>query len=121
MESVEEMVAAVETPPPPAGGSGGGTGKSGGGGGTDAARISEVKSWLMAQFEAVGREVPDFEYTPRSVAHLHAIASLSQARTRAASIVASDLRQKASEYRSQGPPPNLTMKSFFFFYRCFFP
>lgn len=114
-------MAAVETPPPPAGGSGGGTGKSGGGGGTDAARISEVKSWLMAQFEAVGREVPDFEYTPRSVAHLHAIASLSQARTRAASIVASDLRQKASEYRSQGPPPNLTMKSFFFFYRCFFP
>ncbi|XP_078437979.1 HAUS augmin-like complex subunit [Wolffia australiana] len=67
----------------------------------DAARISEVKAWLAAQFEAVGRDVPDFEYTPRSVAHLHAIASLSQARSRAASIVASDLRQKASEYRSQ--------------------
>jgi HAUS augmin-like complex subunit 1 len=35
------------------------------------------------------------------VSHLHAIATVSQARTQAATIVAGDLRQKASEYRSQ--------------------
>ncbi|KAG1326900.1 AUGMIN subunit 1 [Cocos nucifera] len=76
--------------------------KSGGGGGSsDAARIAEVKAWLASQFESAGRELPEFEYTPRSVAHLHALASLSQARTRAASIVAADLRLKASEYRAQ--------------------
>lgn len=69
---------------------------------TDASRIAEVKAWLASQFEAVGRDVPPFEYTPRSVAHLHALAFLSQAHSRAASIVAADLRIKASEYRAEG-------------------
>ncbi|KAI0501768.1 hypothetical protein KFK09_016713 [Dendrobium nobile] len=68
---------------------------------SDAVRINEVKVWLTAQFEAAGREVPEFEYTPRSVAQLHALATLSQSRSRAASIVADDLRLKATEYRAQ--------------------
>ncbi|KAL0914852.1 hypothetical protein M5K25_015236 [Dendrobium thyrsiflorum] len=68
---------------------------------SDAVRINEVKAWLTAQFEAAGREVPEFEYTPRSVAQLHALATLSQSRSRAASIVADDLRLKATEYRAQ--------------------
>ncbi|KAL3625572.1 AUGMIN subunit 1 [Castilleja foliolosa] len=69
--------------------------------GFDANRIAEVKAWLVSQFDAVGKDVPDFEYTPRSIAHLHNIASLSQAKTQAATIVANDFRQKAAEYRSQ--------------------
>ncbi|XAR68433.1 hypothetical protein NMG60_11003542 [Bertholletia excelsa] len=69
--------------------------------GLDATRISEVKAWLAAQFEAAGKDVPDFEYTPRSVAHLHDLATVSQAKTQAAGIVANDFRQKAAEYRSQ--------------------
>ncbi|KAJ4967252.1 hypothetical protein NE237_019101 [Protea cynaroides] len=69
--------------------------------GFDAARIAEVKAWLASQFDAVGKEVPEFEYTPRSIAHLHNIATISQAKSQAAGIVASDLRQKAAEYRSQ--------------------
>ena len=73
------------------------------GGGSDAARIAEVKAWLAAQFDAAGKEVPDFEYTPRSIAHLYNLATVSQAKTQAANIVANDFRQKASEYRSQGP------------------
>ncbi|XP_020594424.1 AUGMIN subunit 1-like [Phalaenopsis equestris] len=68
---------------------------------SDAVRITEVKSWLSSQFEAAGREVPEFEYTPRSVSQLHALATLSQSRSRAASIVADDLRLKAAEYRAQ--------------------
>ncbi|OMO57236.1 HAUS augmin-like complex subunit 1 [Corchorus capsularis] len=71
------------------------------GGGSDAARISEVKAWLAAQFESAGKEVPDFEYTPRSIAHLHNLATVSQAKSQAANIVANDFRQKAAEYRSQ--------------------
>eukprot|EP00253_Pinus_taeda_P026449 PITA_26449 len=67
----------------------------------DAAHIADVKAWLNSTFDAADREVPEFEYTPRTVAHLHAIATVSQARTQAATIVAGDLRQKASEYRSQ--------------------
>ncbi|KAG9450319.1 hypothetical protein H6P81_010284 [Aristolochia fimbriata] len=69
--------------------------------GFDHTRIAEVKSWLASQFDAVGKEVPHFEYTPRSVVHLHALATVSQAKTQAAGIVAADLRQKAAEYRSQ--------------------
>ncbi|KAJ4953781.1 hypothetical protein NE237_030613 [Protea cynaroides] len=69
--------------------------------GFDALRIAEVKAWLASHFDAVGKEVPEFEYTPRSVAHLHNIATLSQANSQVAGIVASDLRQKAAEYRSQ--------------------
>ncbi|XP_043703518.1 AUGMIN subunit 1 [Telopea speciosissima] len=69
--------------------------------GFDAARIAEVKAWLASQFDAAGKEVPEFEYTPRSVAHLHNIATISQAKSQASGIVASDLRQKAAEYRSQ--------------------
>ncbi|KAL4354937.1 hypothetical protein GQ457_06G034600 [Hibiscus cannabinus] len=71
------------------------------GGGSDAARIAEVKAWLAAQFDSVGKEVPDFEYTPRSIAHLYNLATVSQAKTQAANIVANDFRQKAAEYRSQ--------------------
>ncbi|XP_051140374.1 AUGMIN subunit 1 isoform X2 [Andrographis paniculata] len=76
--------------------------KSGGtSAGFDANRIAEVKAWLVAQFDAAGKDVPDFEYTPRSIAHLHNIATLSQAKTQAAAIVANDFRHKAAEYRSQ--------------------
>ncbi|MBA0858768.1 hypothetical protein Goshw_000220 [Gossypium schwendimanii] len=71
------------------------------GGGSNAARIAEVKAWLAAQFDAAGKEVPDFEYTPRSIAHLNNLATVSQAKTQAANIVANDFRQKAAEYRSQ--------------------
>ncbi|BBN13993.1 HAUS augmin-like complex subunit 1 [Marchantia polymorpha subsp. ruderalis] len=67
----------------------------------DAAHVAEVKTWLKTVFEAVGREVPDFEYTPRTVAHLHNICTLSQKRTQAATIVATDLRQKAAEFRAE--------------------
>lgn len=70
--------------------------------GFDASRISEVKAWLSTQFDSVGKDVPEFEYTPRSIAHLHSLATISQAKTQAAAIVASDFRQKAVEYRSQG-------------------
>ncbi|XP_027069412.1 AUGMIN subunit 1-like [Coffea arabica] len=69
--------------------------------GFDVNRIAEVKSWLESQFSAVGKEVPEFEYTPRSIAHLHNSATISQAKTQAASIVANDFRQKATEYRAQ--------------------
>ncbi|TYG88791.1 hypothetical protein ES288_A12G049100v1 [Gossypium darwinii] len=55
----------------------------------------------MAQFDAAGKEVPDFEYTPRSIVHLYNLATVSQAKTQAANIVANDFRQKAAEYRSQ--------------------
>lgn len=71
-------------------------------GGSDAARIAEVKAWLTSQFEAAGREVPNFEYTHRSIAHLYNLATASQTKSQAASIVANDFRQKASEYRAQG-------------------
>lgn len=85
------------------------------GGGSDAARIAEVKAWLASQFEAVGKEVPDFEYTPRSVAYLYNLATLSQAKTQAANILAADFRQKASEYRSQG----IHFKLYFFYLHSF--
>ncbi|KAF9624043.1 hypothetical protein IFM89_007741 [Coptis chinensis] len=48
--------------------------------GFDTAHIAQVKTWLASQFEAVGKDVPDFEYTPRSIAHLHALATVSQAK-----------------------------------------
>ena len=75
------------------------------GSGFDAARIQEVKAWLASQFDAAGKDVPEFEYTPTSIAHLHNLATLSQSKTQAASIVANDFLQKAAEYRSQGCPP----------------
>ncbi|KMZ72239.1 HAUS augmin-like complex subunit [Zostera marina] len=77
------------------------TGSIGSTSGYDTARIEQVKAWLSSQFNAVGRQVPDFQYTSSNVAHLHNIVLLSQARTRASSIVADDLRIKAAEYRSQ--------------------
>lgn len=83
--------------------------KNGGSTGFDASRIAEVKAWLVSQFDAVGKDVPDFEYTPRSITHLHNIATRSQATTQAATIVANDFRQKAAEYRSQGPTSNLLL------------
>lgn len=70
-------------------------------GGNDAGRIAEVKTWLASQFDAAGKDVPEFEYTPRSIAHLYNLASASQAKTQAANIVANDFRQKAVEYRAQ--------------------
>lgn len=70
-------------------------------GGFDAGRIGEVKAWLVSQFDAAGKDVPDFEYTPRSIAYLHNLATISQAKTQAATIVANDFRLKATEYRSQ--------------------
>ncbi|TXG70149.1 hypothetical protein EZV62_005084 [Acer yangbiense] len=70
-------------------------------GGSEAARIAEVKAWLASQFEAAGKEVPDFEYTSLSVGHLYNLATVSQAKTQAANIIAADFRQKAAEYRSQ--------------------
>ncbi|KAL8095294.1 AUGMIN subunit 1 [Apium graveolens] len=68
---------------------------------SDPTRISEVKAWLSSQFDAVGKDVPEFEYTPRAIAYLHNLATLSQSKTHASSIVANDFRIKASEYRSQ--------------------
>jgi hypothetical protein len=82
--------------------------KSSSGGGTDASRIGEVKQWLAQEFSQAGKEVPDFEYTPRSVAYLRNLATLSQAQTQASKILASDFRLKASEYRSQGLPPRIS-------------
>ncbi|KAG8372058.1 hypothetical protein BUALT_Bualt12G0027100 [Buddleja alternifolia] len=78
------------------------TSKSSGSSGFDANRIAEVKAWLVSQFDAAGKDVPDFEYIPRSIAHLHNIATLSQSKTQAATIVKNDFRQKVAEYRSQG-------------------
>ncbi|KAL7175517.1 hypothetical protein ACSBR2_029171 [Camellia fascicularis] len=52
-------------------------------------QIEEVKTWLVCQFDG------------DSISHLHNLATLSQANTQAALIVANDLHQKASEYRSQ--------------------
>ncbi|XP_075475355.1 AUGMIN subunit 1-like isoform X1 [Primulina tabacum] len=75
--------------------------KNSGSTGFDAIRIAEVKAWLVSQFDAAGKDVPDFEYTPRSITHLHNIATRSQAKTQAATIVANDFRQKAAEYHSQ--------------------
>lgn len=69
---------------------------------SEAARIGEVKQWLENEFGEAGKEVPEFEYTPRSVAYLHNIASISQAKTQAYKILASDFHLKAFEYRSQG-------------------
>ncbi|KAM5578043.1 hypothetical protein ABKV19_008389 [Rosa sericea] len=69
--------------------------------GTDASRIGEVKQWLAQEFSQAGKQVPDFEYTPRSVAYLRNLATLSQSQTQASKILASDFRLKASEYRSQ--------------------
>lgn len=70
-------------------------------GGNDAGRIAEVKAWLTSQFDAAGKDVPEFEYTPRSIAHLYNLAAASQAKTQAANIVANDFRQKTVEYRAQ--------------------
>ncbi|CAL9050044.1 AUGMIN subunit 1-like [Musa acuminata AAA Group] len=96
METMGDLAAALDASP-----TSDSAAKSGAGAATDASRIAEMKAWLASQFEAAGRHVPAFEYTPRSVAHLHSLASLSQARSRAASIVAADLRLKASEYRAE--------------------
>ncbi|GMP23090.1 hypothetical protein CsSME_00000821 [Camellia sinensis var. sinensis] len=51
-------------------------------------QIEEVKASLVSQFDAVGKDVPDFEYTSQSISHLHNLATLSQANTQAALIVA---------------------------------
>ncbi|KDP26238.1 hypothetical protein JCGZ_22484 [Jatropha curcas] len=69
--------------------------------GSDGAKVAEVKTWLASQFDAAGKEVPEFEYTSRSIAHLYNLASVSQAKTQAANILANDFRLKATEYRAQ--------------------
>lgn len=84
--------------------------------GTDAARIAEVKVWLSSQFDAAGKDVPEFEYTPRSIAHLYNLATVSQAKTQAANILANDFRQKATEYRAQGL--RLALRVFFLVSDC---
>lgn len=71
--------------------------------GSDASRISELQKWLAARFGDAGKEVPDFEYTPRSVGYLHTLLNISEAKEKSADIVAKDFRRKAAEYRSQGP------------------
>ncbi|RVX06556.1 AUGMIN subunit 1 [Vitis vinifera] len=67
----------------------------------DSGRISDVKAWLASQYDAAGKDVPDFEYTPRTIGRLHNLSTLSQAKTQAAGILATDFRQKAAEYRCQ--------------------
>lgn len=68
----------------------------------DTNRINEVKTWLASQFDAAGKDyVPEFEYTPRTISHLHNLATVSQQKTQAATIIANDFRLKAAEYRSQ--------------------
>ncbi|KAI8560813.1 hypothetical protein RHMOL_Rhmol04G0285100 [Rhododendron molle] len=64
-------------------------------------QIPDVKAWIESIFDAAGKDVPDFEYTPQSISHLHNLAIRSQANTQAALIVANDLHQKAAEYSSQ--------------------
>eukprot|EP01018_Ginkgo_biloba_P038343 Gb_40940 [translate_table: standard] len=68
---------------------------------SNGAQIADVQAWLSSMFEAAGKDVPEFEYTSGAVDHLNSVARISQARTQAALIVASDLREKAAEYRSQ--------------------
>ncbi|KAM7271597.1 hypothetical protein ACFE04_030811 [Oxalis oulophora] len=68
---------------------------------SEASRVTEVKAWVTSQFESAGKEVPEFEYTARSISHLHNIATVSKAKTQAANIVAVDFRQKGIEYRAQ--------------------
>ncbi|QHN82508.1 DNA polymerase epsilon catalytic subunit A [Arachis hypogaea] len=71
--------------------------------GSDASsRIEEVSEWLAKTFEATGKPVTEFEYTPRSISHLHDLLIVSKAKDEAARLVARDFHQKASEYRSQG-------------------
>lgn len=83
-----------------------------GGGGSEASRIGDVKQWLAHEFGQAGKEVPQFEFTPRSVAYLHNLVTLSQAKTQASKIVAADFRLKASEYRSQGLSPSIHLYTY---------
>lgn len=97
MESIGDLGSALDAAVAITEGGGGG-----GGAGSEAARVAEVRVWVAAQYEAAGRgAAPEMELTPRGVAHLHAVAALSQSRSRAAAIVAADLRVKAGEYRAQ--------------------
>ncbi|KAF7146418.1 hypothetical protein RHSIM_Rhsim04G0175000 [Rhododendron simsii] len=64
-------------------------------------QIPDVKAWIESIFDTAGKDVPDFEYTPQSISHLHNLAIRSQANPQAALIVANDLHQKAAEYISQ--------------------
>uniref|UniRef100_A0A7N2R7C9 Uncharacterized protein n=1 Tax=Quercus lobata TaxID=97700 RepID=A0A7N2R7C9_QUELO len=78
-------------------------------GGSDATRISDAEKWLAARFGDAGKEVPDFEYTPRSVSYLHNLITISEAKEKSAHIVAKDFRRKAAEYRSQDQPLSLSL------------
>ncbi|XLU28105.1 hypothetical protein S245_064171, partial [Arachis hypogaea] len=71
--------------------------------GSDASsRIEEVSEWLAKTFEAASKPVPGFEYTPRSVSHLHGLLIVSKAKDEVVRLVTRDFCQKASEYRSRG-------------------
>jgi hypothetical protein len=80
-------------------------------------RISEVEKWLASRFADAGKEVPDFEYTPRSVGYLYNLLTISEAKEKSADIVAKDFRRKAAEYRSQGLAPSFIL---YFVYFLFF-
>ncbi|KAK7316609.1 hypothetical protein RJT34_00200 [Clitoria ternatea] len=67
----------------------------------EASVMGEVKEWLVKTFEAAGKPLPEFEYTPRGISHLHHLMILSKAKDEAARLVSRDFRLKASEYRSQ--------------------
>lgn len=81
-------------------------------------QIPYVKAWIESLFDAAGKDVPDFEYTPQSITHFHNLAVRSQANTEAALIVANDLHQKAAEYSSQGHPPCSLDIFCSYFYGC---
>ncbi|KAH9325077.1 hypothetical protein KI387_005255, partial [Taxus chinensis] len=66
-----------------------------------ASQIVEVQAWLSFVFASAGKEIPEFEYTTSAVAHLNNVATFSQARTHAAKLISTDLREKAAEYHSQ--------------------
>lgn len=67
----------------------------------DPAHVAEVTSWLKLVFEAAGKNVPEFEYTPRTITHLYHLAKTSQSRTQAAATVGEDARLRAAQYRSE--------------------
>ncbi|GBG84286.1 hypothetical protein CBR_g38257 [Chara braunii] len=67
----------------------------------DPQQFAEVKTWLQEVFHLVGREVPSFEYTPRTIAELHRISTMSRRRTKIADIMAKDLRERSGEFRRE--------------------
>uniref|UniRef100_A0AAY4A547 HAUS augmin-like complex subunit 1 n=1 Tax=Denticeps clupeoides TaxID=299321 RepID=A0AAY4A547_9TELE len=60
----------------------------------------KVSAWLSAVFG--DQPVPEFEVNTRTIALLHQLAESSEARSREASLLMDDLRQKAVEYQADG-------------------